>query len=524
MNGFTYTLILHEPVLANSLAGDTNSARSLPFVPGGLIRGALVSLYQGEKKAGDKDFQRLFLKGRTCFLHAYPESNGSRTLPAPLAWKTHKDDNARGVENFAHSVKPDIDLEKAPFKFYTLDGTTIYRVKEQWQVNVHTQRDAVFGRAKGPGQGAVFRYEALPAGLRLKGIVLTDTKEDAEALKGLIADGIILGKARTAGYGRAQIIPGEDLASDWREDSSASLPSATVHGFTVTFLSDAILRDENGQVTPDPIPALKAKLNLTDLEATRTFRSTELVGGFNRQWRMALPQSAALGAGSVFVMETKSGVSGEALSKLEQFSLGERTAEGFGRLAVSTQQTEHFVLDEAELTFEEPERQKLLPGEEPVARLMLKRLMRRELDQRMLSAVIEAMQAYAGGVKNSQLSRWRVNLRSAIARPEKGLEKIREFYKKEHTRNSPSWQKMTRARLKIGERSPRLSEWMEDLLETPAGVWDVLGYSETKPPSRRIAEMSFDASRDLEAEYSLRMIDAVLAALAKKNVEGGKNA
>ena len=52
MKGLKYTLILEEPVLANSLAGDTNSARSLPYIPGGLIRGALVNAYMGKKEAG----------------------------------------------------------------------------------------------------------------------------------------------------------------------------------------------------------------------------------------------------------------------------------------------------------------------------------------------------------------------------------------------------------------------------------------------------------------------------------------
>ena len=44
MNGLLYTLRTLEPVLANSLGGDANSAQSLPYVPGGLVRGALAAL------------------------------------------------------------------------------------------------------------------------------------------------------------------------------------------------------------------------------------------------------------------------------------------------------------------------------------------------------------------------------------------------------------------------------------------------------------------------------------------------
>ena len=46
MPGFTYVLELLEPLLANSLAGDANSAQSLPYVPGSLIRGALINVYR----------------------------------------------------------------------------------------------------------------------------------------------------------------------------------------------------------------------------------------------------------------------------------------------------------------------------------------------------------------------------------------------------------------------------------------------------------------------------------------------
>lgn len=540
MNGFTYTLTLEEPVLANSLAGDTNSARSLPYVPGGLIRGALVRLYQGEKKAGDRDFQRLFLKGNTRFFHAYPEIHGKRALPVPLAWKTHKDDLSRGIENFAQAPKEDIDLETPRFRFYIPGGTTVWKVRERWQVNVHTQRDAVFGRSKGPEQGAVFRYEALPAGLQLRGIVLAEEREDAETIKQLLAGNIMLGKARTAGYGRARVKIVGDLTDDWREDDSPALSTGPIHHFVLTFLSQAILRDENGQITPDPVSVLKERFNLEDIKAIRVFRNTELVGGFNRQWRMPLPQSQALAAGSVFVLETETGLSGEQLNeliKLEQTGLGERTAEGFGRFAISIEQPDHLELQEADLVFDEPQPQKLRPAEEPVVQLMLKRLMRREIDERMMSTVIEAVQAYKGGVRNSQLSRWRVHLRSAIARPETGFEQIRALYQKEDTRNSSSWQQMIRTRVRIREKSTdkdgnvilkavdkRLTEWIQALLESKADVWNMLGYVEESQPAKAIGSQELVARGMLEKEYSLRLIDAVLASLAKQNAGGGNDA
>lgn len=526
MNGFTYTLILEEPVLANSLSGDTNSARSLPFVPGGLIRGALIASYLKAKNikepADKKEFQRLFIKDQTRFLHAYPESSSKRTLPTPLSWKTYKDDIAGGIQNFAHTIKTDPDLKTASFALYVLDGSTVRSLKSEWQINIHTQRDAVFGRAKGAGQGAVYRYEALPAGLHLKGVILTANKTDAQTLKELLGAGsVMLGKARTAGYGKARIMVNETFDPSWREDASLQLPAGLVHDFFITLLSDAILRDEHGQLTLDPTAALKVKLKTSDLEIRNRFHTAEVVGGFNRQWGLPLPQSQALGAGSVFKVETTSGIESAELLQLEESGMGERIAEGFGRLAISTHQPEHYDLAKADLTFEPAPESKMGVDELTVASLMNKRLLRRNIEERMMSTVIDALGSYTGGVKNSQLSRWRVNLRSAIVMKQAGLEKIRDFYKKEDARNSPSWQKMTRARINMKGTPYRLTEWMSGLLESPDDVWDMMGYA--SKPVHRIGEQKSEPGTDLEIEYSLRLMDAVLASLAKKNAEGGRN-
>lgn len=527
MNGFTYTLILEEPVLANSLSGDTNSARSLPFIPGGLVRGALVPAYLKSKglneiKADNAkfgEFSRLFLKNSTRFLHAYPVCNDKRMLPAPLAWKEYKDQQAGVIQNFAHTIKTDPTLKNVSFPFYVLNGDKVVKAKHEWQVNVHTQRDAVYGRAKGQGKGAVFRYEALPAGLHLEGMILAKDKTDADTIKQLLPEYIMLGKARTAGYGRARIVIGKDIDDTWREDEASELPTGKANTFTITFLSNAILRDANGQATLDPLAALRSVLEVNDLEIKNTFHKFETVGGFNRQWGLPLPQSQALGAGSVFVAESTSGVEREALAKLERLGMGERKAEGFGRVAVSVNPQKHFDLETGDLKFETKSSAPLLPSEEPIADLMLKRLLRRELDEKVLSAVINAVSGYKGGVKNSQLSRWRVNLRSAI-HAKKGVEAMRDFYKKEDSRNSPSWQKMARARIKIGDAPVRLTEWLNNLLETPESVWGMIGYEGA--PERKIGERPLSA-KIMDTEYSLRLMDAVLASMSKKNAEGGDN-
>ena len=186
MNGFLFTLTLKEPVLANSLNGEPNSAHSLFYIPGGLLRGAAINAYSGTKDANDESFRRLFLDGRTRYLNAYPlAGEGKRTLPTPRKFKKPK-----YFESSELSV---------------LSSESILALEEEWQINVHTQRDAVLGHAT-TEFGAVYRYVALPAGLQLQGAVLTESTVDAEMLsKMLNGKTILLGKARTAGYGSAEV-------------------------------------------------------------------------------------------------------------------------------------------------------------------------------------------------------------------------------------------------------------------------------------------------------------------------------
>lgn len=55
-----------------------------------------------------------------------------------------------------------LDTKSAPFSFWQIDDEALHSADEKWQVtNIHTQRDAVRGRAT-TDAGAVYRYISLP--------------------------------------------------------------------------------------------------------------------------------------------------------------------------------------------------------------------------------------------------------------------------------------------------------------------------------------------------------------------------
>jgi CRISPR-associated protein Csx10 len=552
MIGLQYTLRLQEPILANSLAGDANSARTLPYVPGGLIRGALIVAYLKNTSVDakeDEKFRRLFLDGRTRYLHAWPMRQEKRGLPTPASWIADKDDllqdeNAApaNIFNLAAASFEEIkmaaakedakgeDFETVSAELAWLPANTLYTQEPSLQFNLHTQRDAIFGRAR-EGSGTVFRYEALPAGLRVQGVILTVNEDDLRELENLLPQGTILslGKSRTAGYGRV-IVDDKPvrLPDGWREGWKWPAPKeegndAAEPKLIITFLSPAILRDANGQYTLDPRYALAARLGVTvnTFEEEKTFCKSEIVGGFNRTWGLPLPQAWAVKAGSVFVYK----LAGDAkpakqdLLGLEKTGLGERRAEGFGSIAVDWQQpkslswkSENFFLEFKAET---------LPLSEDAAemgRMMQKRLLNKEMEEHLREAVRRIK--IVSEISNSQLSRWRLIVRAALSQEndEARVDYVLNFAGKRDNKPKPSWKKLEHVRLQgLGSlRHTSLTEWIAKILDKDDKVfWEQMGAS-AKTPEIRLGELTpLSPDATMITEYKLRLIDAVLAKHAK---------
>ena len=502
MNGFLYTLTLEEPVLANSLGGEPNSADSLFYIPGGLLRGALINAYAGTKEAANDDFARLFLNGETRYLNAYPLYEKKRALPIPVRYKKPK------------------ALESSNFGFIKdQENPKIESIEENWQVNLHTQRDAEKGRAT-EDSGAVFRYIALPAGLILEGAILTENETDAGKLKTLLENkSIQLGKARSAGYGRVSIET-RPIKENWREAEAPPLQASKT--FTLTLLSPALLRDKNGQFGADVKNALTAHFG--EISTIEIEQKTELVGGFNRKWGLPLPQQVAISAGSIFSITTESEISAKTLSDLEANGIGERRAEGFGRVAVNLALPDIDERDEeywevVELSAPSQEKSTANLPESDLAQQMLTRLLRRDLDQAIITAARKAVKGYEKDkIPNSQLSRWRTFIIDALDK-EKPIDELNKF--KANAEGKSGWNKMQKARIKIAEEKPiRLTIWIEELLNNEESLFKALGKS--YEDTRSLGENSAKVDKKLNAEYRLRLLEAILGMMSKTNSKGGK--
>ncbi len=210
MKVLTFEVTAIEPLLMARVEGDPNSAVSFPYIPGSVIRGALIDRYRPRAPkdlAGDDACRRLFFEGTTCYLNAYPLRNGARALPTPLALFQERKANNNQVLDFSVQINDDVNQPvnlKDELCWLAGGQITSYKDRDYRHIAVHTARERVKGRAT-EDEGAVFRYQAIAPGARFQGVILAD-EADTPILKELLASGEMwLGKSRTGGYGRAAI-------------------------------------------------------------------------------------------------------------------------------------------------------------------------------------------------------------------------------------------------------------------------------------------------------------------------------
>ena len=305
MKVISYQITLSEPVLLNSLEGGPNESSSFDYIPGSVLRGALIAKYMAVNKitqldAADDTTRNLFFNGAVRYLNGYPlDRLAKRTLPVPFSWHRDKSEVAKADEknpasiyDFVADSDDEIEPKAVSAPFYSMISDKVQLLAPKRWLSVHTARNRRFGRAVKKSSvtgdehsGAVYRYEALAAGQTFGAVILCDAAEDANLIKGMLEGEILLGGSRTAGYGKALISSVEEK-NQWRE--AGSQLEKTANGkLVVNLLSDVLVRDEIGQFSADHrdfTALLSKKLNAT-LTLQRAYLKNKIIGGFNRKLR-----------------------------------------------------------------------------------------------------------------------------------------------------------------------------------------------------------------------------------------------
>ncbi|WP_375475000.1 RAMP superfamily CRISPR-associated protein [uncultured Nostoc sp.] len=441
MKVITFSLRTQQPLLATSFEGDPNSDVSYSYIPGSMIRGAVIRRYMKQHGLSELDLaknevKRLFFDGNsTCYLNGYLQSNeNQRTLPVLRSW--YKEKNAELTDEsfiLVYDFSPERGDELENLKpvgegFWTTERGSINYYTEKRRINIHNQRDRKKGRST-QGEGEIFRYEAIDSEQTFQAVILCSSETDVQVIRDLLAKSsdIWLGGSQSAGYGHTKITNISNIidAADWNEVNIPVDDDRTDREFlTVTLLSDLILRDDWGQYAiippstkheiPAPLTRELKKVLGREIQPQRCFTSSTIIGGFNGKWGLPLPTVPALAAGSVFVFELKnSSLTSEQIQAIETKGIGEKRTEGFGRVAIN------WFNKKEEFQLKLPDKSPSIYS--PRLQTDISCTLATQMAERILYKKIElALQNYLGrktikgDIRNSQLSRLELIAKQAI--------------------------------------------------------------------------------------------------------------
>jgi CRISPR-associated protein Csx10 len=518
MKAITFVLKAKQPILATSFEGDPNSDVSYSYILGSIIRGALIGRYLKRNQLENTDIltvatvRRLFFDSTTRYLNAYPCSKtGKRTLPIPLSWRKEKDaeinNKSDSIKLFDLSIKKpsqeELESPKPISESFWVEEDGYPRLyKVERRINIHTFRDRTKGRST-ENQGEIFRYDAIDAGQTFQGVILCDDADEKTIQDLLTPPDIWLGGSRTAGYGHVEISP-----KPYNFKNEVEIPPEDRirdNILKVTLLSDLILRDEWGQYAAIPPTKLLSEVLGINLEHPKNvYMDSTFIGGFNRKWGLPLPQVKAVKAGSIFIYENVK-INQEQIYTLETESIGERTAEGFGRVAINWCTAESFTAKNPE-TKTQPRRNKpqfKTSESRELARQMGERILRQRLEN-LLLAQLEQLKLQANQMTNSQLSRLMIVTRQAL---DKNSREPLDTLLSQLTKSSRS--KYETAKLANQSLEKTIQQWLKNPREwMGTEIKDILMGDEKCPLTDSLA-----------MEYTLRLIMAIAKNATKEKMD-----
>ncbi|NJL06397.1 MAG: hypothetical protein HC911_16125 [Chloroflexaceae bacterium] len=540
MKALRYTITLEDPLLATSLQGEPNSSISLDYIPGSLVRGALIARYLHDKGAAhdlphDPDARRLFLDGRTRYLHAYPVVNGHRLLPTPRCLAAGKQVdlseagqpvmNLTSLQDFAArrayekhngALRP----VSAPFCHITDEQIMLHRPERT--IAIHVQRDRNVGKAT-RASGAIFRYDALAAGQVFQGVILLDTDTDVSTLTSLLPTDqpLWLGRSRSAHYGRVRLSvePVLHAWQEWEEPSTELAANAEPDApHLLLFLSDAILPDTNGQPTISLTDATLAQaLGITDGSLTimreQSYIGSTIHGGYNAAARIQLPQQPAIVAGSVVAFRLTTPLAAPNLARLHQQGIGLRRAEGFGRVALVGELKDMYTI--RTVSSSRGTSPTLSAAERELASVLAGRLAQHQRET-ALRGFVQPYQ-FEHLPRRSQLNELRTLARGTSGQtPAQALQAIQQRLQE---MKQTARQQFEQARIKRKDENQwdTLENWINTLISNAARQQQLARQVGTTSTSVRVAGQQPPAA-DHE-QFALDVLAAVLEKAAKSNGE-----
>lgn len=330
MRTLDVVITLQDDCIFSERNATDGAHQALDYIPGGALLGAVAARLYAE--LGNNQAFDWFHSGKMRFGNAYPLVDGKRTFPMPACWHQAKGkspiedgklDNHqiwRLDECENHALPDNQQPQQLRAGYLSLDG---YIAKTNKSFRMKTAIDADTGRAK---ESALFGYDALQAGQRFYAQISCDdamTEADITQLKATSNKPLLLGRSRSAEYGRATV---EIL------QTQPALSSEQPNNLEITLwlLSDLMALDEYGQPILSPTPQ-HLGLPKGELVAENSFLRTRRYSTWNAHKQGYELERQVISKGSVLVYQLESSLTDEHL-QLIAAGLGVERQAGLGQV------------------------------------------------------------------------------------------------------------------------------------------------------------------------------------------------
>jgi CRISPR-associated protein Csx10 len=555
-----YNITLDAPAIITSLHNHLHSSVTLPYILGSALRGVVARALGDPENDPTRlaEFRSLVLGEAVRYLNAYPLFDERRSLPVPVSIRRCKYDSWDDTRVHAYDLSaeddwPEDQLSALGQPFFTIGAADLILVGSEVSSRVHHQRDRIKGRAwkddDEKTHGAIFVYESLDADQSFSGCIqvfgstMPDCDNYLKRVKDKLKDRILIGRSRRAGYGGNACIEWKQetdreiqgIGKDGMRPISKDIPASST--FRVLLMSPYIGRNpKTGQINPSwLLEELRSKLN-GYAQHVRTRWAFAPIGGFNRKWRLETPQALAAVAGTVVVFEAQQDISFDTILGIEHEGIGERKAEGFGRVTFLDAPLKRIYLYKPKVKSDSTDLPKELHEftETPeLVKTIEKRILDSEITKKIEDVAGTIAQSATRIPTNSLLGRLRTALRGD---PVEGLKTLGNWLNEENEEKSlrqPAMDQLRHCRLKVEGAPKSLKEWLREMIfedgntpveekKSPVSLllkFDVVAQQYNVAPEDSV--IPEDSARkwldEKKQALTVRLTDSVLAALALRN-------
>jgi CRISPR-associated protein Csx10 len=524
-----YVLQLNSPAIIKILGGDPNSSSTLSYIPGTAVRGVLATALgdPGGDNSRKQEFHDLVLGDKVSYLNAYPIVDGRRALPTPASLRLKKDEleNNRDVTDLSAcdlNSWPKEELIPIGEDFTTIGAAQPVLYSPKINSRIHNQRDREKGRAW-KEKGAIFSFEFLDTNQMFGGLIqlCSEQEDELEAIesrvKELLGETLLVGRSRRAGYGGlASVVCGVRQKHELVGGGKEGLQPLTRdigqgEQFRLLLTSPCIVRDLlTGQI--DPAALMDRIVSRFDnrVEVMRKVWAFETVGGFNRKWRLELPQTLAVSAGSVFVLKANQTITLNELHEIEHEGFGERKGEGYGRLLFLDKPQPKISIEK----FIDSPSETVGAGLPPeIVTNIESRIIHAQLARRIEEKAAELVECARNRPSNSLIGRLRTPLRGE-AHEAISILKLWLAGNEAAQLKRPAMEQLELCKFDDGKD---LRKWILDVMDKDT-ILNLLKVGVLAQRFYVVSEQSVKRRVDMKSEeLSVRLIDAVLADLAIRN-------